>query len=380
MKRKILIVTERRADYSKFRPIIAGIKKSARLDYILVVTGSHLLKSHGSTIKEIQRDGYKISAKFDMYPKKRTDTGADMAYSVGIAMLKLTEIISKSRPDMILSGFDIGANLAAAIVGAHMSIPVAHLEAGDVTGNIDEPIRHSISKFAHLHFTTNRSATERLIRLGEDKRRIFTVGNSSLDTIKRIRKIPESELEEEFGLDLKKPFVIIIQHTVITELDDTEANITSTLDAIKELGIQAILIHGNAEAGSDKMIRLIRRSGIRQSKTIQFEKYINLLKHAAAIVGNSSSGKMEAPFMRVPSVNIGTRQSRRPKAASVINAGYDKNKIKKAIKKAVGDKRFIGTVRRQRGLYGDGNTSERIIKILETIDLEKLPIQKKLTY
>lgn len=379
MKRKVLIVTERRADYSKFRPVIAGIKKSTKLDYILVVTGSHLLKASGS-IREIQRDGYKISAKFDMYPKNRTDTGADMAYSVGKAMIKLTEIISKSKPDIVLSGFDIGADLAAAIVGAHMNIPVAHLEAGDVTGNIDEPIRHAISKFAHLHFTTNRSATERLIRMGEDKRRIFTVGNPSLDAIKKIHKIPISDLEREFELDLEKPLVIVMQHTVVTELDRTEMNIKPTLDAIKELGIQTLLIHGNADAGSNRMIRMIKRSGIRQIKTIQFEKYINLLGHAAAIVGNSSSGKMEAPFMRVPSVNIGTRQSRRPKAASVIDAGYDKDEIKKAIKKAVGNKRFIATVKRQRGLYGDGNTSERIIRILETIDLEKLPIQKTLTY
>ena len=380
MRRRILIVTERRADYSKFRPVIEEISRSPKLDYILVVTGSHLLRKYGHTIREIRRDGYRISSRFNMYPRERTDTGADMAYSVGKAMIKLAGIMSESRPDIVLSGFDIGANMAAAVAGAHMGIHVAHLEAGDVTGNIDEPIRHAISKFAHLHFTTNRPATERLVRMGEDRRRIFTVGNPSLDAIKRAARIPPRALEEEFGLDLSRPFVIVMQHAVVTELARAEANVRPTLEAVLELGVQALLIHGNADAGSDRMARLIRRSGIRQVETIRFEKYVSLLRHAAAIVGNSSSGKMEAPFMGVPSVNIGTRQSRRPRAASVIDAGYDKGEIKRAVRRALGDRRFIAAARRQKGLYGDGNSSARIARILERIDLGRLPIQKSMTY
>jgi len=387
LKRKILIVTERRADYSKFEPIINEIKKSKKLDYLLIATGSHLLKEHGYTIKDIQRDGYKIKAKFHMYSKNRNDTGAEMAYSLGNAIIQLSKIVNKLKPDIIISGFDIGANLAVAIVGAHMNIPVAHLEAGEVTGNIDEPIRHAISKFAHFHFTTNTFATERLVKMGEEKKNIFTVGNPSLDNIKKINDIPVKKLEKEFDLDLKKPFIIVMQHTVTSEIDEIEKHIKQTLDAIKELNIQAMIIHGNVDAGSRKISKLIKKSKIKQYKTISFEKYINLLKNATALVGNSSSGvgnsssgKMEAPFLKIPSINIGTRQSGRPKTISVLDVSYDKDKIKNAINKTIVDKKFLKKIQKQKSLYGDGNSSKKIIKILETINLKKIPIQKKLTY
>ena len=378
--KKIFIVSERRADYSKLRPIMEGIKKSPRLDYMLLVTGSHLLKKYGITIREIQRDGYRIAARFDMYPKRRANTGADMSYSIGNAMIKMTRLITRSKPDMILSGFDTGADLAAAITGAHMNIPVAHLEAGDVTGNIDEPIRHSISKFAHIHFTTNKAATERLVKMGEARKRIFTVGNPSLDAIRQVRRIPPGDLGAEFGLDMSRPYLMLLQHSVLSELDQTVVNIESTLEAVRELGVQTLVIRSNADAGSNRIIRAMKRAGMRQVESVRFEKYVNLLSGAAALVGNSSSGLMEAPFLRVPSVNIGTRQHRRPRAASVIDVGYDRAAIKRAIKKAMTDKKFLAGVRRQRGLYGDGNSAGRIIRILERIDLAKIPIQKTLTY
>ena len=378
--KKIFIVSERRSDYAKLKPIIDGIKRSPRLDYMLLVTGSHLLKKYGITIKEIQRDGYRIAARFDMYPKRRADTGADMSYSIGKAIMRITRLITRSKPDMILSGFDTGADLAAAIAGAHMNIPVAHLEAGDVTGTIDEPIRHSISKFAHIHFATNRMAAERLVKMGEARKRIFTVGNPSLDAIRQVRRIPPADLGAEFGLDMSRPYLMLLQHSVLSELDQTVVNIESTLEAVREIGVQTLVIRSNADAGSNRIIRAMRKAGMRQVESVRFEKYVNLLSGAAALVGNSSSGLMEAPFLRVPSVNIGTRQHRRPRAASVIDVGYDKAAIKRAIKRAMTDKRFLAKVRRQRGLYGDGNSARRIIRILEGLDLAKIPIQKTLTY
>ena len=380
MKKKILIVTERRADYSKFHPVLQEIRKSKKLDYFLVVTGSHLLKEHGYTINEILSDGFKISAKFDMYPKKRKDTGGEMATSLGVAIIKLTKIIEKLKPDIILSGFDIGANLAVAIVGSHMNKIVAHMEGGEVTGTIDESIRHATTKFSHLHFTTNKQATKRLVKLGENPKYIFTVGNPSLDAVRNVPKISSKKLEKEFGLDLKEPFVIVMQHTVTTEADQGEKNILQTLQAIKELEIQAIIIFGNVDYGSKKISKVIKKSKMKQYPTLLFPKYINLLKYASALVGNSSSGKMEAPFLHIPSVNIGTRQSGRLKSASVIDVDYDKNHIKKAIMKAISDNNFLKRTRKQKSLYGDGKSSKRIVKILEKIDLEKIPIQKKLTY
>jgi UDP-hydrolysing UDP-N-acetyl-D-glucosamine 2-epimerase len=380
MKKKILIVTERRADYSKFRPILNEIKKSSKLDYYLVVTGSHLMKEHGHTINEIKNDGFKISAQFSMYDKKKSDTGSQMAKSFGKAVISLSRIIEEVKPDMILTGFDIGANLAAAIVGSHVNIVVGHVEGGEVSGTIDESIRHATTKFAHLHFVTNKTAANRVIKLGENPKFVFIVGNPSLDSIKQVKNIPLQKLAKEFKVDHKKPFVIILQHTVTTEIDQVDKYIKETLNAIKELNVQAMLIHGNADAGSQKISKIIRNSNIQHHYTISFEKFVNLLKNSSALIGNSSSGIMEAPFLHVPSINIGSRQAGRLRSSSVIDVTYSKNEIKNAIRKALYDKQFLEKVKRTKSLYGDGNASKKIVNILEKIDLKKIPIQKQLSY
>jgi GDP/UDP-N,N'-diacetylbacillosamine 2-epimerase (hydrolysing) len=380
MTKKILIVTERRADYSKFKPIIKKIDKSKKLNYFLIVTGSHLLKEHGNTINEIKKDGFKISSKFSMFNKNKNDSGSEMVSSLGTAILKLTPIIEKLKPDIILAGFDIGANFAASMIGAHMNIPVAHVEGGEVTGTIDEPIRHSISKFSHLHFTTNNVAKQRLIKMGENPNFIFNVGNPSLDEIIKIKKISKEKILQEFNLNPLKPYIVILQHTVTSEINKIEYFIQETLNAVIELNIQAILIHGNSDAGGKKISKVIKNYDIKQFNTISFQNYINLLRNSSALVGNSSSGIMEAPFLKVPTVNIGTRQTGRLRQKSVIDVDYDKKAIKKAIKKAVFDKQFLSEIRRQKTFYGNGHASEKIIKILEKIDLKKIPIQKKLMY
>ncbi len=380
MKKKILIVTERRADYSKFRPVIKAIKNSKNLDYYLIVTGSHLLKEHGNTIKDIRNDGFKITDQFSMYRKNKKDTGAEMSRAFGRAITCLTDIIEKLKPDIILSGFDIGANFAAAIIGAHMNMVVAHLEGGEISGTIDESIRHATTKFSHIHFTSNQYATKRLIKMGENPKFVFTVGNPSLDMILTEKPINLKKLEKEFSVDFSKPFVLVMQHTVTSEISHVDKYIKNTLDAIKELNVQAILIHGNADAGSIKISKVIRSSKIKQYATIPFGKYVNLLKNCSALVGNSSSGIMEAPFLHIPSINIGTRQLGRLRQISVIDVDYDKEQIKKAIKKSINNKYFLKKIKKQKQLYGDGHSSKKIIKILEEINLKNIPIQKQMTY
>ena len=380
MTRKILMMTERRADYSKLGPIIKEITKSRKLDYQLVVTGIHFLRDHGYTVKEIRQDNARISAQFKMFSKNHGDLGSDMSYALGTALQELSKIIPRLKPDIVLSGFDTGAHLAAAIVGAHMNIPVGHLEAGDVTGNIDEPIRHSISKFAHFHFTTNTYATQRLVRMGESKGRIFTVGNPSLDNILATERMSKRDLAAEFKIDFDKPYLVMLQHPVVSEIDSTDQYFSETLKAIQELDMQTVAILGNSDAGSSKMLSVLKDSKIRFHKTVPFVKYVNLLRHASALVGNSSSGKMEAPFLHIPSVNIGTRQNGRKSAMSVIETKYKKHLIKKAIIKAVNDRAFHRKISRQKTFYGDGNSAKKIVKILERIDLDKIPIQKKLSW
>ena len=307
------------------------------------------------------------------------DTASEMTRSFGNAIINLSRIIKKLKPDIVFAGFDIGANFASAIIGAHMNIPVVHLEGGEVTGTIDESIRHATSKFAHIHFTTNLVAKQRLVKMGEDSKNIFVVGNPSLDAIKNVKNIPVTKLEKEFKLDFDLPVVLLIQHTVTSEIDKIDKYFLETVNAIKELNVQCLIISGNSDAGSKKISAVIKKSKIQNHSSLPFNKYINLLRNCSVLVGNSSSGIMEAPFLHKPSVNIGARQNGRLKSTSVINVGYNKNRIKKAIKKALENKKTKNT-KKQRSLYGDGNSSKKIVKLLEKIDLNKIPIQKKLTY
>ena len=307
------------------------------------------------------------------------DTASEMTRSFGNAIINLSRIIKKLKPDIVFAGFDIGANFASAIIGAHMNIPVVHLEGGEVTGTIDESIRHATSKFAHIHFTTNLVAKQRLVKMGEDSKNIFIVGNPSLDAIKNVKNISVTKLEKEFKLDFDLPVVLLIQHTVTSEIDKIDKYFLETVNAIKELNVQCLIISGNSDAGSKKISAVIKKSKIQNHSSLPFNKYINLLRNCSVLVGNSSSGIMEAPFLHKPSVNIGARQNGRLKSTSIINVDYNKNRIKKAIKKALENKKTKNT-KKQRSLYGDGNSSKKIVKLLEKIDLNKIPIQKKLTY
>ena len=380
MKRKILFVTERRADYSKLRPVINEIKKSKKFDYYLVVTGSHLLKKHGHTIDEIKKDGFEIYKKFKMFEENDDDSPSTMTKGLGKAIINLTKIIKLLKPDLIFSGFDIGANFASAVIGAHMNIHVAHLEGGEITGTIDESIRHSISKFSHIHFTSNKQATKRLIRMGELSQNIFTVGNPSLDVIKSIKYISKKKLENEFQINLDKPLLLVIQHTVTTEIDKIDKYFLETINAIKETTHQSIIISGNADAGSQRIKKIIKDSNILNYENLPFIKYISLLYHSSVIIGNSSSGIMEAPFLHIPSINIGTRQEGRGKTKSIINVKYDKYKIKMAINKVLTNKKYLNSIKYQKNEHGNGTASKKIVQILEKLDFKKIAIQKKLAY
>ena len=380
MKKKILFVTERRADYSKLRPVLNEIKKSKKFDYYLVVTGSHLSKKHGNTINEIKKDGFSIYKKFKMFEDNDDDSPSSMTMAFGKAVINLTKITKSLKPDLIFSGFDIGANFAAAVVGAHMNIHVVHLEGGEITGTIDESIRHAISKFAHIHFTSNKQATKRLIKMGESSKNIFTVGNPSLDTIKSLKFISKKEIENQFNIDLRKPVLLVVQHTVTTEIDQIDQYFLETINAIKETNHQAIIISGNIDAGSQKIKKIIKNSNILNYENLPFIKYISLLKYSSTIIGNSSSGIMEAPFLHVPSINIGSRQEGRGKTKSIINVKYNKHEIKRAINKVLTDKKFQNSIKTQKNEHGDGTASKKIIKILEKLNFEKISIQKKLAY
>lgn len=376
MKKKIILITERRADYTKLKPILLEIIKSKKLDYRLIVTGSHLSQDHGYTISEILKDKIKIHYKFSLISKKFDDSGGEMSRMIGKSIYNISKILEKEKPDLVLAGFDIGANFAASIIAAHMNIPLAHIEGGEKTGTIDEPLRHSISKFSNFHFTSHLDAKLRLEKMGENKNHIFVVGNTALDNIKSIEPISKSILSKKYNIDFSKKYIIVILHTVTSEIEQNILHLKKLIQVISELNLQSLWIYGNSDAGSKKIITFLKQSKLNQINSIPHDDYINLLKFSSGLVGNSSSGIIEAPFLKIPTLNIGTRQNNRLHSYSVIDSNFEKKNLKKAMQKILYDKNFQKNIRKQKNHYGNGNSAKKIVKILENLNLKNFSTQK----
>lgn len=378
--KKILIITERRADFSRFKPIIDHFHKE-KLKYNLIVTGVHLSKKHGFTINEIKSGKYKISSQFEMFDKNfyKRNTGLEMSIAIGKAFIEIPNMVKKFQPDLILSGFDIAANFAITVIGAHMNVPVAHIQGGEVSGTIDESLRHAMSKFAHFHLTANQDSKNRLIKLGEEKNSIKIVGCPSIDALLSEKNLDRSYILKKFKIDINKPFFLILQHPVTTEINSTKKNILETMKALKSFKEEKLFIFPNNDAGSKNIIATLRKNKIIYAPTLNLQEYKSLLSKCKILIGNSSSGIHEAASFKKPVVNIGTRQQGRLKPSNVIDSPYDTKKIIKAIKKGLSQK-FKKKLINLKNPYGDGKSAIKIVKFIKNTDFKKTKIQKKITY
>ena len=370
--RKIFIITERRADYSRFQPILKLIHEDEELDYDLVVTGLHLKPEHGMTIDEIKCENFKIFSTFEMFLEKE-DTGAAMVRAYAEAVKRVSLILERSKPDLILSGFDIAANAAVTLAGAHMNIPVAHIQGGEVTGTIDESIRHSMSKFAHYHFAANDDACKRLIKLGELPEHVFDVGCPSIDAIMNVKR--EEDLYKKYGLS--KLYLLMLQHPVTTEIKEADRQIQRTIEAVKASGLDTLVILPNNDAGYSSIMNQINASNLKSVDTLSINDYVNLLRQAIGLIGNSSSGIHEAASFNIPVVNIGTRQQGRLRPENVIDVGHNSGEILEAIRKCI---KMKSTNLEYENPYGNGNSAVKIIELLKTISLDDNILQKRITY
>ncbi|MBI4118602.1 MAG: UDP-N-acetylglucosamine 2-epimerase (hydrolyzing) [Parcubacteria group bacterium] len=376
--RKILFVTERRADYSRFKPIIDKIIQDPDLDYYLIVTGIHLLEEYGRSIDLIKKDGLRIDSVIPMFADDHGDTGRHMVQATARFMERIAEELERLKPDMVLAGFDIGANFGVAVAAAHMNIPVGHVQGGEVSGSIDESLRHAISKFAHFHFPANKDAADRLVRMGEDPQYVFPVGCPSIDALLSARDIASDQLKQELGgFDTSKPFILIIQHTVTTEAGEVSGQIEETIQALKELDVPALLLYPNNDAGGRSIVQAIEGTPIHRVRTLSYEVFANVLKRAGVLVGNSSTGIHEAATFRIPVVNIGNRQQGRMRPENVIDVANDRREIGEAVNRALTDRAFLEKVQTCDNPYGDGKSAARIVKVLKEIPLNDSLIKKK---
>jgi len=380
--RKIAVITGTRAEYGIFKSVLREIEANPNLDLSLIVIGMHLSPEFGYTIKEIEEDGFKIDAKIDVLHSK--DTGAAMSKSIGKCMVKTARALERIKPDVLLILGDRSEMLVGAVSATYMGIPLAHIHGGDISGNVDEPVRHAITKLAHIHFAATKESADRIIKMGEEPWRVYVVGAPGLDLILNETLVEPSELAKKCGLDLSKPVLLVVQHSVVTEADDAPNQIRETLEAIIELGYQTILIYPNADAGGRRMIEVIKEYEkypfIKTFRSVPHKEYLSFMKLASVMVGNSSSGIIEAPSFGLPVVNIGTRQMGRQRAENVIDVNYDRKEIKVAIQKALYDEKFREKVKGSKNFYGDGKAGIRIANVLSEIKIDKRLLEKRMTY
>lgn len=378
-KRQIAIIAGSRGEYGYFRPVIKELARRG-LDYGIIAANMHVLDHFGSAIEEIKKDGLKIHA--EVFNTLDGYNHLTMVKSLSIFMMQLPELLRQMGADMVLLAGDRGEQLVGAIVGAHMYLPVAHIQAGEVSGNIDGVTRHAITKFAHIHFAANEDAANRVLKMGEEPHRVFNVGAPMLDELVSGFVTPGEQIYKKFHLVRNQPLILLIQHSVTEEFDQTEKQMEETLKAIAVFGYQTIVILNNSDAGSTILRRVIakyKKPFMQIFPNMARQDYVGLLNVADVIVGNSSSGIIEAPSFKLPAVNIGNRQRGRTQSVNVIDVGYSAKEIKKAILKAMSPG-FKKIVARCVNPYGDGHSAKRIAEILASVPIDDKLLIKKITY
>jgi UDP-hydrolysing UDP-N-acetyl-D-glucosamine 2-epimerase len=367
-RRKICVVSGGRADYGLLYWPMREIAASPHFELQLAVTGAHLAPEFGDTLATIERDGFRIDARVEML--LASDTPAGIAKSIGLGVIGFADALDRLRPDLLLLLGDRFEILAAAQAALVARLPVAHLCGGDVTeGAFDEAIRHSITKMAHLHFATNEPAARRLRQLGEDPRHVFTVGSPGIDYLLRTPPASDAELARETGLDLGRTLLLVTFHPATLGEGPAFAELEELLAALAELGAgpQLVFTRPNADTEGRALARRLEafvagHANARLFAALGARLYGGLLRRAAAVVGNSSSGLYEAPSFGTPTVDIGDRQQGRLKADSVISCAPERRAIAAAIAEALGRGR-----RAVANPYGAGDSARRIVEILASI-------------
>jgi GDP/UDP-N,N'-diacetylbacillosamine 2-epimerase (hydrolysing) len=376
--RLVLAVTGSRAEYGAMRPVFRAISQSSDLELQLIVTGMHLLPDFAKGLEEIRHDNYCQIHTLGMLLAE--EGGRAMAQGMGLGIYGMASTIATIAPDILLVQGDRGEMLAAAIAAAHMNIPIVHMSGGDSTGTIDEPIRNAITQFSQIHLTTCATSTARLLQMGEQASRIFQVGEPTLDVIAAAEFAGEEELGRELSLDIAAPILLATMHPVTTEFDDAPHQMRALLEALDELSIQTVFTYPNADAGGRAMVAVLEsfrdRPWLRIVPHLGSRNYLGLMRMVVAVVGNSSSGILEAPSFKTPAVNIGTRQHGRTRACNVVDSGYETDDIKKTLLFVMQDQEFRRSLDGCVNPYGDGFTAQKTAKILSTLQISPSLVAK----
>ncbi|MFX1443665.1 MAG: UDP-N-acetylglucosamine 2-epimerase [Promethearchaeota archaeon] len=382
-QKHVCVVTGSRADYNYLKSTIEKIKNSTKLKLSLIVTGMHLLEKHGKTIKLIEKDRIPIAKIIPMY-NENDRSSKSLGKSVGESIIKFTEVFDELKPDLLLIVGDRFEALVAALAASTLHIPIAHIGGGDISGNIDETLRHVITKLSHIHFPATPTSKERIERMGEEHWRIQVVGSTTIDTIMNENLLNREKICDKLELNASEKIVLCVLHPNVFESERAGEQMKITLQVLKDMNLQTVIIYPNNDLGSHLIIQEINKNRnnpkFKIFKNLERKLYLSLLKNADLLIGNSSGGFYETPIFKIPVVNLGTRNKYREKIDNVINVdNFEYNKIKNAVNKSFSDE-FRQICQDFSNPWGDGTASDKIVNFLEDLEINDNLLIKKLTY
>lgn len=385
-KRKVCVVITARPSYSRIKTALVAMKDHPKIDLQIVLAASALLERYGNASQIIENDGFDIAAR--VYNVLEGENLTSSARTTGVGMIELASVFERLEPDAIVTIADRFETMSTAVAASYMNIPLIHIQGGEVTGNIDEKVRHAVTKLSDVHLVSSESAKERLIKMGEKKETVFNTGCPSIDIARKLNELNLnsliSDFENKYGgvgkaIDYNSPYAVVMQHPVTTEYADSKKQVETTLAAMSNLGIQVVWFWPNVDAGSDgtsKGIRAFREknkiSNFHFFKNMEPLDFLALLKKSSVLVGNSSVGIRECSFLGVPVVNIGSRQNGRDRAANVVDSSYDLQSLEKAIQFQIDHGLYESS-----NIYGEGISGRQIAQVIADVELS---IEKQITY
>jgi UDP-hydrolysing UDP-N-acetyl-D-glucosamine 2-epimerase len=381
-RRKICVVVASRANYARIKSVLTAVGERDDLELQTIAAASTLLERFGTSVDVMERDGFQPSALIRLIIEGETPT--TMAKSTGLGLLELPTVFEMLQPDIVVTVADRFETIATAVSAAYMNLPVAHTQGGEVSGSIDESVRHAVTKLAHLHFPATELSARRVIAMGEDPATVFRVGCPSIDLVAKADLSIRPDTLDPYGgvgsrIELEKPFVLMVQHPVTTEYGQGFEQINETLDGVASLGMQALVFWPNVDAGSEEVAKGIRRfrerglaNGFHFFRNLPPEVFFKLMAHCACMAGNSSAALREGTFLGTPAVSVGTRQLGRECGANVARTENDSAAIADALRDQIAHGPYDRDER-----FGDGTAGSRIAQVLATA---RPSIQKRLSY
>ncbi len=385
VRRRIAVVSGIRSEYDILYAVMDAIRSHPELELEVVLTGAHLSSRFGASAEWALRDGFPVAERIESLFD--SDTGSGRVRGAAVQLLGLSQSVLRLAPDFLLVCGDREEAITSALVGAYCNVPVAHLAGGDLAvGNVDDSVRHAVTKLAHLHLTFSEKSAERVRRLGEEEWRVHAVGNPALDRFRSAPPLERRELEKELGCALGAgPLALVVQHAISSESGSGADQLRTTLEAVASIGCRALVGMPNSDAGSRAMLEAIREQAalypqLHPIGTLPRDVFVNLLRETSVLVGNSSMGLLEAPFLGLPVVNVGRRQGGREHAQNVLFVPHERGEIAAAIRRCLSDPALRERIERAPQPFGDGRSGPRIAELLARAPERERLLLKRWTY